>query len=128
MRQTSLLLISALTLLAACGPAESEPDAPPGDPCAPNGHIHRESSGDWCHCDRGYIAATDTLACQADPNHVPRGEFDFGDQGEHACWHVTHGPYATVTAAPGAQPRVVRQPVTVPSACTRREAHSTLPG
>jgi len=97
--------------LAACGgPTESEPIETPaeqqGDPCAPNGHIHREPTGDWCHCDRGYLASESGLACEQDPDYVPHEGFDFGDNGEHACWHVAHGPYATVTASEDRQPRV----------------------
>ncbi len=110
MRLDSLLLLTACAALTACGPATPEPiDEPPvsqEDPCAPYGHIHREATGDWCHCDRGYLAATERLACVVDPNYVPRTEFDFGDKGEHACWHVTNGPYATVMASTTAQPRV----------------------
>ncbi|RKH03961.1 hypothetical protein [Corallococcus carmarthensis] len=107
----ALLLAGGLAVLTACG----GDDAPPGpdgtpqeqaDPCAPHGHIHREPEGDWCHCDRGYLASEQGLSCVTDPDYVPREGFDFGDKGEHACWHVTNGPFATVTASPERQPRV----------------------
>jgi len=102
-----------VTVLAACGEA-TEPEPTPvepqpqeqTDPCAPHGHIHREPTGDWCHCDRGYLASEQSLSCAADPNYVPRDGFDFGDNGEHACWHVTNGPFATVSASLDRQPRV----------------------
>lgn len=91
MRLLPRLVLPLLGCLAvACGPT---PTPEPGDeqpqqqtdPCAPHGHIHRESTGDWCHCDRGYVANAQGLACQQDPDYVPRTEFDFGDQGQHAC-------------------------------------------
>ncbi len=106
-----LALSACVALLVACGEA-IEPEPTPAepqeqsDPCAPGGHIHREPTGDWCHCDRGYLASEQRLACQADPNYIPRDGFDFGDNGEHACWHVTHGPFATVSASLDRQPRV----------------------
>ncbi len=108
-----LALSACVTALAACGEATEPAPAPvepqpqeQADPCAPHGHIHREPTGDWCHCDRGYLASEQSLACQADPSYVPRDGFDFGDNGEHACWHVTHGPFATVSASVDRQPRV----------------------
>ncbi|WP_426755449.1 hypothetical protein [Myxococcus sp. Y35] len=106
-----LLLAACATLTVACGGGgdDSNPDGGPpteGDPCEPNGHIHREPTGDWCHCNKGYIAAEDGLACVPDPNHVPSEGFDFGDDGEHACWHVTNGPFVTVTATEARHPRV----------------------
>ncbi|PTL80660.1 hypothetical protein [Vitiosangium sp. GDMCC 1.1324] len=107
------VLATSVSALAACGPPpepEPEPSGDPpqeqGDPCAPHGHIHREPTGDWCHCDRGYLAAEQGLSCQQDPNYVPREGFDFGDNGKHACWHVTNGPFATVSASVDRQPRV----------------------
>ncbi|QRO00260.1 hypothetical protein JRI60_15155 [Archangium violaceum] len=113
MRSTQRFLARAVcaVALAACGQPpgpETEPPQPQGqtDPCAPHGHIHREPTGDWCHCDRGYLAAAQGLSCQQDPNYVPRDGFDFGDNGQHACWHVTNGPFALVTAALDRQPRV----------------------
>ncbi len=106
----SLFLAACGVALVACGGgAEPPPEEPPQqqeDPCAPNGHIHREPTGDWCHCDRGYEAAEEGLSCQVDPNYVPRDEFDFGDEGAHACWHVDNGPYGAVTASESRQPRV----------------------
>jgi hypothetical protein len=105
-------------MLAACGvafvacgesappPEEPTPPQQQEDPCAPNGHIHREPTGDWCHCDRGHIAAEEGLACVVDPNYTPRDGFDFGDDGVHACWHVDNGPYGSVTASPDRVPRV----------------------
>jgi hypothetical protein len=97
--------------LVACGEPEPPPEEPPPpqqleDPCAPHGHIHREPTGDWCHCDRGHLAAPERLACLVDPNYIPRDGFDFGDEGAHACWHVDNGPYGTVTASPDRTPRV----------------------
>ena len=108
-----LALCACVTVLAACGEA-TEPEPTPEepqpqeqtDPCAPHGHIHREPTGDWCHCDRGHLASEQGLSCQVDPNYVPRDGFDFGDNGEHACWHVTNGPFATVSASVDRQPRV----------------------
>lgn len=107
-----LLAVCGL-LLVACGDSESSPEPtpepqPPADPCAPHGHIHREAEGDWCHCDRGYLAPEGQLACVVDPSYVPpkEGEFDFQDEGAHACWHVDNGPYATVTASESRSPRV----------------------
>ncbi|HEX8699557.1 MAG TPA: hypothetical protein VF815_12015 [Myxococcaceae bacterium] len=105
------VLASACAALVACGepaplPEEPTPPQQQTDPCAPNGHIHREPTGDWCHCDRGYMAAAEGLACQVDPHYKPRDDFDFGDEGEHACWHVDNGPYATVTASADRLPRV----------------------
>ena len=104
-------LLCAAALAACGGPTDAEPPdtvspAPQADPCAPNGHIHRDSTGDWCHCDRGHLASASGLACERDPSYVPREGFDFGDNGEHACWHVTHGPYATVSASVERSPRV----------------------
>ncbi len=108
-----LALAASAAVFAACGPTpEPEPKTPDEqpqeqtDPCAPNGHIHREPTGDWCHCDRGHLASEQGLSCVPDPNYVPRDDFDFGDNGEHACWHVSNGPFATVTAAVDRQPRV----------------------
>lgn len=105
------LLAACSAALVACGAAEPPIEQPPStqpqeDPCAPHGHIHREPTGDWCHCDRGYLAAAEGLACEVDPNYTPRDEFDFGDEGEHACWHVDNGPYGTVTASESRTPSV----------------------
>jgi hypothetical protein len=111
------LLLAALSLAACSAPPVDDlpdggaPDAGDGgalaDPCAPHGHIHREATGDWCHCDRGHLAAQTGLSCVPDPDYVPRdGGFDFGDDGEHACFHVAYGPYATVTSSAAAPPRV----------------------
>lgn len=107
----SLLLASCIAALTACGgdaapPAPDETPQEQTDPCAPHGHIHREPDGDWCHCDRGYLATEQGLSCVADPHYIPRDGFDFGDNGAHACWHVANGPFATVTATPERQPRV----------------------
>jgi len=107
-----LLVLATAAAGLACGqPPAPEPEAPgeqqqQTDPCAPRGHIHREPTGDWCHCDRGSLAAEQGLSCQQDPNYVPRTGFDFGDNGKHACWHVTNGPFGTVTASLERQPRV----------------------
>ncbi|RKH37214.1 hypothetical protein [Corallococcus sicarius] len=105
------LLACCIAALTACGDSNSPPpDAgtpqEQTDPCAPRGHIHREPEGDWCHCDRGSIASEQGLSCVPDPNYVPRDGFDFGDDGEHACFHVTNGPFSTVTASPDRLPRV----------------------
>lgn len=108
-----LVLAACAAVFAACG-RPPEPDPEPSseqpqeqvDPCAPNGHIHRESTGDWCHCDRGHMASEQGLSCLPDPDYVPRDGFDFGDNGEHACWHVGNGPFALVTASVDRQPRV----------------------
>jgi hypothetical protein len=105
------VLAAACAALVACGETglpneEPTPPEPQADPCAPNGHIHREPTGDWCHCDRGHMAAAEGLACQVDPNYQPRDGFDFGDDGVHACWHVDNGPYGTVTASESRLPRV----------------------
>jgi hypothetical protein len=107
----SFVLATCGVALAACGgalepPAEEPTPQQQEDPCAPHGHIHREPTGDWCHCDRGYLAATEGLACLVDPDYTPRDEFDFGDDGVHACWHVDNGPYSSVTASADRQPRV----------------------
>lgn len=107
----SLKLAACGAALVACGeplPPAEEPTPPQQqeDPCAPYGHIHREPTGDWCHCDRGYKAAEAGLACEVDPNYKPRDGFDFGDGGVHACWHVDNGPYGTVTASESREPRV----------------------
>jgi predicted small lipoprotein YifL len=107
----SFALAACGAALVACGESELPPEEPTPpqqqeDPCAPHGHIHREPTGDWCHCDRGYLAASQGLACQADPNYVPRDGFDFGDDGVHACWHVDNGPYGTVSASTERLPRV----------------------
>ncbi|HEX8441151.1 hypothetical protein [Archangium sp.] len=107
-----LLLATGAAALACGQPPEPGPETPveqprqQTDPCTPHGHIHREPTGDWCHCDRGYLAPEQGLSCQQDPNYVPRTGFDFGDNGQHACWHVTHGPFGTVTASLERQPRV----------------------
>ncbi|WNG35024.1 hypothetical protein F0U61_16230 [Archangium violaceum] len=108
-----LVLAVCSAALAACGTDPEPKPEPPGgpsqeqtDPCAPNGHIHREPTGDWCHCDRGYMASEEGLSCIPDPNYDPDAGFSFGDNGEHACWHVTNGPFATVTASVERQPRV----------------------
>ncbi|WP_257453862.1 hypothetical protein [Archangium lipolyticum] len=113
MRSTQRFLVRAAcaVVFAACGtPSGPETEPPPTqeqtDPCAPNGHIHREATGDWCHCDRGYLASKQGLSCEKDPFYVPRDGFDFGDNGQHACWHVTNGPFAVVTASLDRQPRV----------------------
>ncbi len=104
----ALALAVCAGTLAACGGDEPPPEEPPQvtDPCAPNGHIHREPTGDWCHCNKGYRAAAQGLACETDPDYVPGEGFSFGDNGEHACWHVSHGPYVTVTASTTRLPRV----------------------
>ena len=85
-----LTLASCAMALAACGgdapapiePPPTEQPAPSSDPCAPNGHIHREPTGDWCHCDRGHMASEQGLSCLPDPGYVPRDGFDFGDNGQ----------------------------------------------
>ncbi|NTX11296.1 hypothetical protein HUA74_07835 [Myxococcus sp. CA051A] len=104
------LLASCAVAASACGGGETPPSVEPEphaeDPCAPNGHIHREAEGDWCHCNKGHVAAPQGLACEVDPDYVPSEGFDFGDDGEHACWHVAHGPYVTVTATTSRNPRV----------------------
>ncbi len=108
-RRQALCACALLTaLLAGCGSDDSAPLPADSDPCAPSGHIHREPGGDWCHCDRGYVAATDTLACVTDPDYDPNRPFDFGDLGEHACWHVTNGPYAEVAALAESAPAIDR--------------------
>lgn len=109
-----LALAACAMALAACGgddPAPIEPPQPEdpaqsSDPCAPNGHVHREPTGDWCHCNKGYRATEEGLACETDPGYVPSEGFSFGDNGEHACWHVTNGPFVTVTASTSRLPRV----------------------
>jgi hypothetical protein len=103
-----LLLTGCIAALSACGgdDAPAEDPQPQGDPCAPNGHIHRDTDGDWCHCNSGYLASETELACVVDPDYVPREGFDFGDKGAHACVHVTNGPFASVTASTDRQPRV----------------------
>lgn len=109
-----LALAACAMALSACGGTEPPPliDPPPDDtpaatdPCAPDGHIHREPGGDWCHCNRGYRATAEGLACEPDPDYVPSEGFSFGDNGEHACWHVSNGPYVTVTASTTRVPRV----------------------
>ncbi|WP_140868661.1 hypothetical protein [Myxococcus xanthus] len=101
-----LFLTACAAAAVACGDGEDPAPVEPGDPCEPNGHIHREPTGDWCHCNKGYVAADDGLACVPDPNHVPGDGFDFGDDGEHACWHVTNGPFVTVNATTARHPRV----------------------
>lgn len=104
------LLLLAVAFFTGCGGPADGPDggtSDGGDPCAPHGHIHRDPEGDWCHCDRGFVASEEGLACVPDPAFVPRdGGFDFGDDGAHACFHVTHGPYATVTSTEQTRPRV----------------------
>lgn len=106
MKTLPLLPVLALLLLTACDPTAAQPE-PEGDPCEPNGHIHRDPQGDWCHCDRGFMVPEGQLACVVDPSYKPPdGPFDFGDNGEHACWHTTNGPFATVQASPTQQPRV----------------------
>ncbi|MCE9670885.1 hypothetical protein LY474_24050 [Myxococcus stipitatus] len=111
MRHRSRVLFLATCALAAsaCGGGDTPPDdepIPSEDPCAPHGHIHREPTGDWCHCNKGYLPSSTGLACVVDPDHVPSEGFDFGDNGEHACWHVTHGPFVTVEATTSRAPRV----------------------
>ncbi len=108
-----VLPAACVLVLAACGGDDPRPtpepppaDAGSSDPCAPNGHIHREPTGDWCHCNRGYRATAEGLACEPDPDYVPSEGFSFGDNGEHACWHVSNGPYVTVTASTARLPRV----------------------
>ncbi|MDY7228168.1 hypothetical protein [Hyalangium rubrum] len=100
---------ASLAVLMGCGgsqpPLSEELPQQQVDPCAPEGHIHREPEGDWCHCDRGYMAPEEQLACVVDPHYTPREGFDFGDDGDHACWHVDNGPYATVTASESRRPR-----------------------
>ncbi len=107
--RSRLAFLTCVTAVAACGD-EASPvaDVDNADPCAPNGHVHREPEGDWCHCNRGYLAAETELACVADPSYVPRVGFDFGDNGEHACWHVANGPYETVQASTSSAPDVGR--------------------
>jgi hypothetical protein len=81
----------SVTLLAACGapgPATSS------DPCTPGGHVHREPLGDWCHCDRGFLAARTGLACVRDPAFTGRVTLDLGASEERACWHAARGPFA----------------------------------
>ncbi|WP_224368402.1 hypothetical protein [Hyalangium versicolor] len=108
--RNALVLSACCAALMACGGSEPPPSEEPPqqqeDPCAPHGHIHREPTGDWCHCDRGYMAPEEQLACVTDPDYVPRDGFDFGDDGVHACWHVDNGPYATVSASESRTPRV----------------------
>lgn len=77
--------------LAACGPP-----TPEGDSCAPGGHIHRDPAGDWCHCDRGYRATREGLACEVDPTF--RDTLELGASDERACWHSVNGPFATVSS------------------------------
>ena len=110
-----VLAVAACAMaLAACGgdepapitPPPTEEPAPSSDPCEPNGHIHREPTGDWCHCNKGYRATVAGLACETDPDYVPSQGFSFGDNGQHACWHVTNGPFGTVTASTSRMPRV----------------------
>ncbi|MFP2907620.1 hypothetical protein ACLESD_21730 [Pyxidicoccus sp. 3LFB2] len=107
-----LALAACAMALTACGGdeplpiVEPPPDPAPSDPCEPHGHVHREPTGDWCHCNKGYRATAEGLACEADPDYVPSAGFSFGDNGEHACWHVTNGPYVTVTASTSRLPRV----------------------
>jgi hypothetical protein len=110
-----LAMAASAMALTACNGDEPLPiiepppeDAGLSDPCAPNGHIHREVTGDWCHCNRGYRATAEGLACETDPDYVPSKGFSFGDNGEHACWHVSNGPYVTTTAtaSTGRLPRV----------------------
>ncbi|XXF78764.1 hypothetical protein P2318_03115 [Myxococcaceae bacterium GXIMD 01537] len=101
---------AGLLALAACGDtAAVDPpggEQPPADPCAPHGHIHREAEGDWCHCNRGYLAASTGLACEPDPNYTPGQGFSFGDNGAHACWHVSNGPFGAATASTAPPPPV----------------------
>jgi hypothetical protein len=80
-----------LCALLACGAVP----APPGDPCDPGGHIHRDPAGDWCHCDRGFKAALAGLACEVDPNFTGRTTLDLTGTDERACWHAARGPFAT---------------------------------
>lgn len=99
------LLLSALAslLLTSCDPSTSSQ----GDPCEPNGHIHRGGAeGEWCHCNRGYMASEDGRSCVVDPNYSPDRPFSFGDNGAGACWHLANGPYSTVQAAAGQSPGV----------------------
>ncbi|PZR15046.1 MAG: hypothetical protein DI536_09735 [Archangium gephyra] len=76
--------------LAACSPV-----MPEGDSCAPGGHVHRDPAGDWCHCDRGFRATADGLACEVDPTF--RDTLELGDSDERACWHAANGPFETVS-------------------------------
>lgn len=87
----ALAPLALAVLLAACGSAPP----PASDPCAPGGHVHREGSGDWCHCDRGFRATTSGLGCEVDPNFTGRTTFELGTSDERACWHATRGPFET---------------------------------
>jgi hypothetical protein len=93
----------ASLLLASCDPSTSNQ----GDPCEPNGHIHRGSAeGEWCHCNRGYLPSENGLSCVVDPNYSPDRPFSFGDNGAGACWHLANGPFATVQASADQAPSV----------------------
>lgn len=83
------VFVFVVAALAACSPV-----MPEGDSCAPGGHVHRDPTGDWCHCDRGYRATTDGLECEVDPNF--RETLELGDSDERACWHSVNGRFANV--------------------------------
>jgi hypothetical protein len=87
-------IVVALLLVASCG---APPGPMKGDPCDPGGHIHRDPAGDWCHCDRGFKAALQGLACEVDPNFTGRTTLDLGNTDERACWHASRGPFAMQT-------------------------------
>jgi hypothetical protein len=97
--------VLAVLLMLGCQPGASESDAgtdagadagASGDPCAPNGHIHRERTGDWCHCNRGYRPVMTGLGCEVDPNYTGNTTVDFTGTAERACWHAVNGPFASV--------------------------------
>ena len=85
-------LVLAFVVVAACG---GMPAPLIGDTCTPGGHVHREPSGDWCHCDRGFKATLIGLACAVDPNFTGRTTLDLGATDDRACWHALRGPFAT---------------------------------
>jgi hypothetical protein len=73
-----------------------------GDPCAPAGHVHRDPTGDWCHCDRGHVASEVGLGCEVDPDFTGNITIDLAGTAERACWHASAGPFATATDDGGA--------------------------
>lgn len=98
-----LLTALVVSLALGCQPPSPEADAGvdgggQGDPCAPMGHVHREPSGDWCHCDRGYRALSTGLGCEVDPNYTGSTTVDLTGTGERACWHAVNGPFASIVA------------------------------